>query len=111
MVWGQIHVVVFLRLRSEQTATAVAVAHGGGAVCNITSETIDCEREVKKHFGWSGRESFYCVLATSENEVKCGRRRRGLYEVVVDDDDNDDGSGGGGDGGGDGILGLNFIEN
>jgi len=60
---------------ASRTATAVAVAHGGGAVCNITSETIDCEREVKKHFGWGGRESFYCILATSENEVKCGRKK------------------------------------
>lgn len=61
------------------------------------------EREVKKHGSRGGRESFYRILATSENEVKCeGGRRRALYEVVVD---------GGGGGGGTAVLGLNFIEN
>jgi len=47
MLWGVDTPSLFsCGCEASRTVTAVAVAHGGGAVCNITSETIDCEREV-----------------------------------------------------------------
>ena len=48
---------------ASRTATAAVVAHGGGAVCNITSETIDCEREMKKHGGVGADEKAFTVYS------------------------------------------------
>lgn len=76
---------------ASRTATAVVPAHGVVAVCNITSETIDCEREAKERGGGGGRESFYrnSLQRVKTRAVRDGGGARVFYEVVV-------GGGGGG---------------